>query len=62
MHPHSPCPLVPLWASQRRSMAVQILLNWLMGALQPIVMFCIPRYPRIATWIAGLVLRLVSPP
>jgi hypothetical protein len=45
MHPHGPCPLIPLQASRRRSLLALILLNWMFRALLPIVTFCVPRHP-----------------
>ena len=61
MRPHGPCPLIQLQAPPRRSLLALILLNWMFRALLPIVTFCVPRYPRIATWIAGRLLSLTSP-
>jgi hypothetical protein len=47
MRPHSPCPLIQLRAPRRRGLLMLILINWLFGALVPIVTFCVPRYPRL---------------
>jgi hypothetical protein len=61
MRPHGPCPLIQLRAPRRRGLLMLILINGLFGALLPIVTFCVPRHPRIAAWIAELLLRLTSP-
>jgi hypothetical protein len=61
MRPHGPCPLIQLQAPPRRSLLALFLLNWLFRALLPIVTFCGPRHPRIATWIAERLIRLSSP-
>jgi hypothetical protein len=61
MHPHRPCPLIPLQASRRRSLLALILLNWVFRALLPIVVFCVPRHPRIASWIAQRLISLTNP-
>jgi hypothetical protein len=61
MRPHGPCPLIPLRAPRQRSLLALILINWLFGALLPIVTFCVPRHPRIAGWIAERLIRLTRP-
>jgi hypothetical protein len=43
------------------SLLALILLNWMFRALLPIVTFCVPRHPRIASWIAQRLISLTNP-